>query len=113
MIPMEFTKRYYGISEAASMFGLKTSTLRFWEKEFLDLQPKKAESGARKYSVKDMEKLSQIHHLVKERGFTLDGARQKLRNGTEEVVNYDDVVRRLHKVKSELDQFVQTIKTLP
>ena len=60
-----------------------------------------------------MEKLSQIHHLVKERGFTLDGARQKLRNGTEEAVNYDDVVRRLHKVKSELDQFVQTIKTLP
>lgn len=41
MIPMEFTKRYYGISEAASMFGLKTSTLRFWEKEFLELQPKK------------------------------------------------------------------------
>jgi len=85
----------------------------FGRKNFSICNPKKAESGARKYSVKDMEKLSQIHHLVKERGFTLDGARQKLRSGTEEVVNYDDVVRRLHKVKSELDQFVQTIKTLP
>ena len=80
MIPTEFTKRYYSIGEAAALFELKTSTLRFWEKEFPELQPKKSESGARKYTAKDMEKLRQIHYLVKERGFTLEGARAKLRH---------------------------------
>ena len=104
MIPMEFTKRYYGISEAASMFGLKTSTLRFWEKEFLELQPKKAESGARKYSVKDMEKLSQIHHLVKERGFTLDGAKKEIGRLRKKKKEKQEVVERLKKLRGFLEE---------
>ncbi|MCE2815566.1 MAG: MerR family transcriptional regulator [Cryomorphaceae bacterium] len=113
MIPTEFTKRYYSIGEAAALFELKTSTLRFWEKEFPELQPKKAESGARKYTAKDMEKLRQIYFLVKERGFTLEGARLKLRHAPEDHFNPEDVVRRLQKVKAEIDQFAKIIKTLP
>ena len=80
MIPTEFTKRYYSIGEAAAIFELNTSALRFWEKEFPELQPKKSEAGARKYSTKDMELLRKIHFLVKEKGFTLEGARQKLKH---------------------------------
>ena len=113
MIPTEFTKRYYSIGEAAAMFDLKTSTLRFWEKEFPELQPKKSESGARKYTAKDMEKLRQIHYLVKERGFTLEGARLKLKHAPEDQIDHEDVVRRLQKVKAEIDQFAKIIKTLP
>ena len=113
MIPTEFTKRYYSIGEAAAMFDLKTSALRFWEKEFPELQPKKTEAGARKYSAKDMELLRKIHFLVKERGFTLEGARLKLRHAPEDQLDTEDLVRRLHKVKAEIDQLTNTIKTLP
>jgi DNA-binding transcriptional MerR regulator len=60
-----------------------------------------------------MEKLRQIHYLVKERGFTLEGARAKLRHAPEDQIDHEDVVRRLQKVKAELDQFAKTIKTLP
>ena len=113
MIPTEFTKRYYSIGEAAAIFELNTSALRFWEKEFPELKPKKSESGARKYSAKDMELLRKIHFLVKEKGFTLEGARQKLKHAPEDSVNTEDLVRRLQNVKSELDQLAKTIKTLP
>ena len=113
MIPTEFTKRYYSIGEAAALFELNTSALRFWEKEFPELQPKKSESGARKYSLKDMELLRKIHFLVKEKGFTLEGARQKLKHAPEDSLNTEDLVRRLQNVKSELDQLAKTIKTLP
>ena len=113
MIPTEFTKRYYSIGEAAALFELNTSALRFWEKEFPELKPKKSESGARKYSAKDMELLRKIHFLVKEKGFTLEGARQKLKHAPEDSVNTEDLVRRLQNVKSELDQLAKTIKTLP
>lgn len=113
MIPTEFTKRYYSIGEAAALFELNTSALRFWEKEFPELQPKKSESGARKYSSKDMELLRKIHFLVKEKGFTLEGARQKLKHAPEDNINTEDLVRRLQNVKAELDQLAKTIKTLP
>jgi DNA-binding transcriptional MerR regulator len=102
MIPTEFTKRYYSIGEAAALFELNTSALRFWEKEFPELQPKKSESGARKYSLKDMELLRKIHFLVKE-----------LKHAPEDSLNTEDLVRRLQNVKAELDQLAKTIKTLP
>lgn len=113
MLPTEFTKRYYSIGEAAAIFELKTSALRFWEKEFPELKPKKSDSGARKYSTKDMELLRKIHFLVKEKGFTLEGARQKLKHAPEDSVNSEELVRRLQKVKEEIDQLAKTIKSLP
>ena len=113
MIPTEFTKRYYSIGEAAAIFELNTSALRFWEKEFPELQPKKSEAGARKYSTKDMELLRKIHFLVKEKGFTLEGARQKLKHAPEHSIQTEELVRRLQNVKAELDQLAKTIKTLP
>lgn len=113
MLPTEFTKRYYSIGEAAAIFELKTSALRFWEKEFPELKPKKSDSGARKYSTKDMELLRKIHYLVKEKGFTLEGARQKLKHAPEDSVNSEELVRRLQKVKEEIDQLAKTIKSLP
>ena len=113
MIPIEFTKRYYSIGEAAAIFELNTSALRFWEKEFPELKPKKSEAGARKYSTKDMELLRKIHFLVKEKGFTLEGARQKLKHAPEDSIQTEDLVRRLQNVKAELDQLAKTIKTLP
>ena len=78
-IPSEWTKRYYSIGEVAEIFEINTSALRFWEKEFPELSPKKNERGVRKYTPENMELIRQIYHLVKERGFTLKGARKSTR----------------------------------
>ena len=72
-------KRYYGIGEVAKAFGVNTSLIRFWEKEFDVLQPKKNAKGNRKFTPQDIQNLQLIYHLVKERGFTLDGAKTHLK----------------------------------
>ena len=72
-------KRYYSIGELAKAFEVNPSLIRFWEKEFDILQPKKNAKGNRKFTPEDVKNLSQIYHLVKERGFTLDGAKIHLK----------------------------------
>ena len=76
------TKLYYSIGEVAEMFDVKTSLIRFWEKEFTQLKPKKNKKGNRLFTVKDIEKLNCIFILVKEQGFTLDGAKIQLKKGS-------------------------------
>ena len=76
------TKLYYSIGEVAEMFDVKTSLIRFWEKEFTQLKPKKNKKGNRLFTVKDIEKLNYIFILVKEQGFTLDGAKNQLKKGS-------------------------------
>ena len=72
-------KLYYSINEVAQAFGVNASLIRFWEKEFEIISPRKTTSGSRKFSADDIQKLKLIYHLVKERGFTLEGARQRLK----------------------------------
>ena len=72
-------KRYYGIGEVAKAFGVNTSLIRFWEKEFDVLQPKKNAKGNRKFTPQDIKNLQLIYHSVKERGFTLEGAKTHLK----------------------------------
>jgi DNA-binding transcriptional MerR regulator len=69
-------KRYYGIGEVAKAFSVNNSLIRFWEKEFDILKPKKNNKGDRKFTPVDIKNLELIYHLVKERGFTLDGAKK-------------------------------------
>ena len=71
-------KLYYSVGEVAEMLGVSESLLRFWEKEFPQITPKKAGRGIRQYRQEDIETLKLIYHLVKERGMTLQGARQRL-----------------------------------
>lgn len=70
------TKLYYSIGEVSELFGVAPSLIRYWESEFSTLKPAKNSKGERKYTVKDIELLQQIFHLVKERGFTIDGAKR-------------------------------------
>jgi DNA-binding transcriptional MerR regulator len=102
-IPSEWTKRYYSIGEVAEIFEINTSALRFWEKEFPELSPKKNERGVRKYTPENMELIRQIYHLVKERGFTLKGARKKYKDNPADTANNEDVVRRLLKIKGDME----------
>ena len=84
------------------MFDVNTSLIRFWEKEFDILKPKKNKKGNRLFTQKDVENLKVIHHLVKERGFTLDGAKMKLKGNKEDTVNNVEIVTRLEQVKGYL-----------
>ena len=86
-------KLYYSISEVARMFDVNESLLRFWEKEFPQLRPKKGGRGIRQYRKEDIETVKLIYHLVKERGMTLPGARQRMKDNKEalDAFTYEDV----------------------
>ena len=72
-------KLYYSIGEVADMFGVNPSLLRFWEKEFPQISPRTIGRGIRQYRKEDVETIGLIYHLVKEKGMTLPGARQRLK----------------------------------
>lgn len=95
-------KIYYSISEVAAMFGVNESLLRFWEKEFPQLNPKKAGRGVRQYRKEDIEIVKLIYHLVKERGMTLPGARQRMKNNQEGTLRNFELVERLKAIRAEL-----------
>ncbi|MFT4525319.1 MAG: DNA-binding transcriptional MerR regulator [Granulosicoccus sp.] len=95
-------KLYYSIGEVAEIFGVNTSLIRFWEKEFTIIKPKKNRKGNRMFTQKDLDNLRIIYHLVKERGFTLQGAKKKLRENRDDAVNETEVVNRLNSIKSFL-----------
>lgn len=95
-------KRYYTIGEVAQAFDVNPSLLRFWEKEFDVLKPKKNEKGTRRFTPEDIKNLKLIYFLVREEGYTLDGARKKLEQNFTQTVNRFEIINRLKKIKSEL-----------
>ncbi|PKA82422.1 DNA-binding transcriptional MerR regulator [Ulvibacter sp. MAR_2010_11] len=95
-------KRYYGIGEVARAFDVNTSLIRFWEKEFDVLQPKKNAKGNRKFTPQDIKNLELIYHLVKERGFTLEGAKTHLKENKQQTLDRFEIIRKLETVKAEL-----------
>ncbi len=95
-------KRYYGIGEVANAFGVNTSLIRFWEKEFDVLNPKKNAKGNRKFTPEDIKNLQFIYHLVKERGFTLEGAKTHLKEEKKQSLNNFEIINKLEEIKSQL-----------
>lgn len=100
--PNKDLKLFYSISEVAQMFNVNESLLRFWEREFEIIKPKKSEKGARQYRKEDVEIIRLIYHLVKEKGMTLQGARQKMKDNKEDVAQNYEVITRLQGIKDEL-----------
>jgi len=95
-------KRYYKIGEVAKAFGVNTSLIRFWENEFDVLKPKKNKKGNRLFTPEDLENLKMIYFLVKEKGFTLDGAKNKLKENPDDVFSKHKIIMRLEEIKNEL-----------
>ena len=95
-------KRYYGIGEVAKAFDVNTSLIRFWEKEFDILKPKKNAKGNRKFTPEDIKNLKFIYHLVKERGFTLDGAKTHLKEEKKQSLETFEIISKLEDVKHQL-----------
>ena len=95
-------KRYYSIGEVAKAFDVNASLLRFWEKEFDIIKPKKNAKGDRKFTPDDIKNLQLIFHLVKERGFTLEGAKIHLKENQKKTLDKFEIVRKLEAIKSQL-----------
>lgn len=98
----ETVKLYYSIGEVAKMFDVNASLIRFWEKEFDIIKPKKNKKGDRMFTAEDVENFRAIYHLVKERGYTLQGAREKLKKNKKETFDNVEMVKSLEKVKAFL-----------
>ena len=97
-------KRYFKIGEVAKAFNVNASLIRFWDKEFDVLKPKKNNKGNRLFTQEDIKNLQLIYHLVKEKGFTLEGAKNKLKESPEKIINNHSIIARLQTIKEELTQ---------
>lgn len=95
-------KMYYSISEVAKMFNVNESLLRYWEKEFPIIAPRKAGGNVRQYRKEDIENIRLVYHLVKEKGMTLQGAKQRLKANKEKTVQTAEIVERLKQIREEL-----------
>ncbi len=95
-------KRYYSIGEVAKAFDVNASLIRFWDKEFDILKPKKNAKGNRMFTPEDVKNLQLIFHLVKERGFTLEGAKTHLKEGQKKTLDKFEIINKLEAVKAQL-----------
>lgn len=95
-------KLYYSIGEVARMFNVNESLLRYWEKEFPMISPKKAGGNIRQYRKEDIENIRLVYHLVKEKGLTLQGAKQRLKVNKSETIQTAEIVSRLKEIREEL-----------
>ena len=102
-------KRYYGIGEVAKAFGVNTSLIRFWEKEFDVLKPKKNAKGDRKFTPEDVKNLQLIYHLVKDKGYTLDGAKIHLKESKFKTLQNFEIIRKLEHIKAELQKIKENL----
>lgn len=97
-------KLYYSIGEVAKMFEVNTSLIRYWETEFKILKPKKNAKGDRMFRQKDMENLKLIFHLVKERGYTLEGAKKTMKEGGTKVEQNFEIIESLTRIRNFLEK---------
>lgn len=104
-------KLYYSIGEVAEMFDVNESLLRFWENKFPQLKPKKVGRGIRQYTKEDIEQVKIIYHLVKERGMTLTGACQRMKNKKDATERNVEIVERLKSLREELDNMRKALDT--
>lgn len=95
-------RRYFSIGEVAEKFGVATSLIRFWEGEFSTIRPKKNRKGNRQFTKNDVENIRIVYHLVKERGFTLSGAKEMLKSDGDELQDKIKMIDSLSKVKTFL-----------
>ena len=102
--PIQFDEKrlYYSIQEVADHFAVNVSLLRFWEKEFDNIRPKKTAGGTRQFTRDDIREVEIVYHLVKEKGMTLEGARQTLKSKKDDEAKQVEVVSRLVEIKKEL-----------
>ena len=104
-------KRYYSMGDIATAFNVNPSLIRFWDKEFDILKPKKNAKGNRMFTHEDVKNLQLIYHLVKERGFTLEGARIHLKEAQKKTLDKFEIINKLEGVRAQLVNIKNELKT--
>ncbi len=102
-------KLYYSIGEVADIFHVNTSLIRYWEKEFDIIKPKKNKKGNRLFTQSDIDNFHIIYHLVKERGMTLKGAQKKMKDNRDEEEHNFEIVKSLEQIKLMLQEVRETL----
>ncbi len=102
-------KLFYSIGEVAKKYNVNVSLIRFWEKEFDILKPKKNKKGNRMFTKKDMGNLNIIYHLVKERGFTLEGAKKKLKENKQDTIDNIAIIEKLKEIRGFLTDLLEEL----
>jgi DNA-binding transcriptional MerR regulator len=105
-------KLYYSIGEVAEMFEVNASLIRYWEKEFPIIKPKKNKKGNRYFTQKDIDNFRLIYHFVKERGMTIKGAQMKLKDNKEDTMNNFEVIKSLKDIKQILLDLKDSLETI-
>ena len=98
----DIEKQYYSIGEVAAMFQVAPSLIRFWETEFDVLKPKKSKKGNRLFTKNDIDNLRLVYHLLKERGYTIQGAREMLKNRAVQTKDKVEIIQSLEKIREFL-----------
>lgn len=99
-----YKRQYYTIGEVADMFVANQSQIRFWENEFDILQPRKSKKGDRHFRPEDIKNLVLIHHLLRERRFTIEGAKEYLKRKQKRVTDTHQAIQQLEKIKGFLQE---------
>ena len=105
-------KKYYKISEVAEILNIPQSTLRFWESRFTVIKPRRNEHGTRFYTNADIDKISMIHYLVKERGLKLDAAQEQIRNNPKGIERTHLTVARLKQMRQQVTGLLDALKSV-
>ena len=105
----EIEKKYYTIGEVAEELGVATSLIRFWEGEFDNIKPKKNRKGNRQFTKEDLQNVKLIYHLVKEKGYTLQGARDFISSGADVATDKMEMIESLKKIKAFLTDLKKEI----
>lgn len=105
-------KKYYKISDVAEMLSIPASTLRFWESRFTVIKPYRNNHGTRFYTSSDIDKIAQIHYLVKERGLKLEAAQEQLKVNPAGVDQRFRTVQRLKDIRSRLQLMLDALHSL-
>jgi len=95
-------KLYYTIGEVSRMFNVNASLIRFWEKEFTIIHPQKNKKGNRVFTAKDIDSFRLIYNLVKEKGYTIQGAREHLSNHKSDAEKNMEIIKSLKEIKGFL-----------
>lgn len=104
-----FTKSYYKIKDAAEIIGVSQSTLRFWEKEFPEIKPRRSAHNQRYFSPEDLETLQIVKFLVKDKGLKIEAAKESLRVNKKNISRQIEIKEELIKVREELQGILHAL----
>ncbi len=105
-------KMFFTMGEVAEHFGMNISAIRYWEKEFDILKPKRNKKGNRLFTPKDFDNFHLIYHLIKEKGMTLEGAKKQIENDLPETLRKFEVIKKLKNIREELNNLNEAIQIL-